>query len=152
MSSTRVARRIRATREVVYRALVDAGAIASWRAPDGMTCVVHELDAREGGFFRVSLSYEVGTRKGKTTSGTDTYHGHFARLVPNEQVVEVLEFETADPNLVGGMTMTTTLVEVDGGTEVFVAHEGIPPGVSVTDNDAGTRMALDKLAALVEQV
>jgi uncharacterized protein YndB with AHSA1/START domain len=115
-----------------------------------MTCVVHEFDAREGGSFRVSLTYDAPTEAGKTTAQTDTYHGHFASLVPNEQVVEALEFETSDPDLRGEMTMTTTLVDAGAGTDVVVAHEGIPPGVSAADNETGTRMALDKLAALVE--
>jgi uncharacterized protein YndB with AHSA1/START domain len=115
-----------------------------------MTCVVHEFDPREGGLFRISLTYDSPAATGKTTAHTDTYHGHFARLVPNEQVVEVLEFETADPALRGEMTMTTTLVDAPGGTDVLVVHEGIPRGVPVTDNEAGTRMALDHLAALIE--
>jgi uncharacterized protein YndB with AHSA1/START domain len=115
-----------------------------------MTCVVHELDAREGGSFRVSLTYEAPTATGKTTAHTDTYRGHFARLVPDEQVVEVLEFETAAADLGGAMTMTTNLVDADGGTDVIVLHEGVPGGVSAADNELGTRMALDNLAALVE--
>jgi hypothetical protein len=65
-------------------------------------------------------------------------------------VVEVFEFETADPQLRGEMTLTTTLVDVDGGTEVVVVHEGVPPGVPIADNETGTRMALDRLAAFVE--
>lgn len=115
-----------------------------------MTSVVHEFDAREGGSFRVSLTYDVPTGTGKSAAHTDTYHGHFAGLVPDEQVVEVLEFETADPKLRGEMTVTTTLVEADGGTDVTMVHEGIPPGVSLVDNEIGTRMSLDNLAALVE--
>lgn len=115
-----------------------------------MTCVVHEFDVREGGTFRISLTYDAPSGTGKTTAHTDTYHGHFARLAPNEQVVEVLEFETTDPELRGEMTMTTTLVDADGGTDVLVVHEGIPRGVSVIDNELGTRMSLDNLAALVE--
>ena len=98
----------------------------------------------------MSLTYDAPTGTGKTTAHTDTYHGHFARLLPDEQVVEVLEFETADPDLRGEMTMTTTLVDADGGTDVLVVHEGIPSGVSAADNEIGTRMALDNLAALVE--
>ena len=115
-----------------------------------MTSVVHEFDAREGGLLRISLTYDASTGAGKTAAHTDTYHGHFAKLVPNEQVVEVLEFETADPKLHGEMTMTTTLADADGGTDVLVVHERIPPGVSVVDNEIGTRMALDNLAALLE--
>ena len=64
-----------------------------------MTSVVHEFDAREGGSFRVSLTYDAPTAKGKTAARTDTYHGSFAKLVPNEHVVEVLEFEASDPKL-----------------------------------------------------
>ncbi|GAB2965766.1 SRPBCC family protein [Amycolatopsis acidiphila] len=151
MYSTRVSRRVRAPRAVVYRALVDADAIARWRVPDGMTSQVHEFEAREGGRFRVSLSYDAPDRAGKTASHTDTYHGHFAKLVPDEQVVEVFEFEADDPALGGEMTMTTTLADAPGGgTEVLIVHDGIPESVPPADNETGTRMALDNLAALVE--
>lgn len=86
----------------------------------------------------------------RTDAHTDTYHGHFVRLVTNEQVVESLEFETTDPALRGKMTITTTLADVDGGTNLLVVHEGIPNGVSTTDNETGTQMSLANLAALVE--
>ena len=115
-----------------------------------MTSHMHEFDAREGGSFRVSLTYDAPTGTGKTGAHTDTYHGHFVRLVPNEQVVEVFEFETADPELHGEMTITTTLADTDGGTDVLLVHEGIPGGVPSIDNETGTRMSLAKLAALVE--
>jgi uncharacterized protein YndB with AHSA1/START domain len=146
----RITRHVRAARDVVYRALIDADAIAEWRVPVGMTSVVHAFDAREGGSFRVSLSYDDSSQAGKSVAHTDTYHGHFAKLVPDEVVVEVIEFETGDPGLSGEMTMTTTLADAQGGTDVEVVHEGLPSGVSLADNETGTRMALDKLAALVE--
>ena len=111
---------------------------------------VHEFDAREGGAFRVSLTYDAPDRSGKSAARTDTYHGRFLKLVPNEQVVEVFEFETADPALSGSMTMTTTLTDADGGTEVLIVHEGIPDAVPAADNETGTRMALANLAQLVE--
>jgi uncharacterized protein YndB with AHSA1/START domain len=85
----------------VYEALIDPDAIAVWRVPNGMTAVVHEFEARVGGQFRVSLTYESPSGRGKTTTHTDTYHGRFIELVPNEWVVEELEFETADPALRG---------------------------------------------------
>ncbi len=142
--------RIAAPRAAVYRALIDPAAIARWRVPDGMTSEVHEFDAREGGRFRVSLTYDAPTDTGKSAAHTDTYHGHFARLVPDEQVVEVFEFETADPGLGGEMTMTTVLADADGGTEVIIVHDGVPDSVPPADNETGTRMALAKLARLVE--
>jgi uncharacterized protein YndB with AHSA1/START domain len=115
-----------------------------------MTSHVHEFDPREGGSFRISLTYDAPGRVGKSAPHTDTYHGHFARLVPDEQVIEVFEFETADPALGGTMTMTTTLTDADGGTVVLVVHEGIPDVVAPPDNETGTRMALANLAKLVE--
>lgn len=115
-----------------------------------MSSHVHEFDAREGGSFRVSLTYDAPNETGKSAARTDTYHGHFVRLVPNEQVVEVFEFEAVDPELRGEMTMTTTLTEAGGGTDVLIVHEGIPDSVPVADNETGTRMALANLAELVE--
>ena len=135
----------------MYRALLDPRAVAKWKAPDGMTCDVHELDAREGGAIRVSLTYDEPTAAGKTTSHTDTYHGRFVKLVPDEQVVEVDEFETDDPALRGEMTITITLADADGGTDLVAVHDGLPRGVSPADNEIGWQMALAKLAALVEE-
>lgn len=150
MHSTQVSQHVSAPRPAVYRALLDPGAIAKWRVPAGMSSHVHEFDAREGGSFRVSLTYDAPSRTGKSTSNTDTYQGHFVRLVPDEQVIEVFEFETADPALRGTMTMTTMLTDADGGTDVLVVHEGIPDTVPAADNEMGTRMALANLAELVE--
>jgi uncharacterized protein YndB with AHSA1/START domain len=149
--STQVSRHITAPRAAVYQALVDPDAIAAWRVPDGMSSHVHEFEARERGRFRVSLTYADPSAGGKTTAHTDTYHGHFARLVANELVVEVLEFETTDAALSGTMTITTTLSDApDGGTDIVVAHDGLPDSVPVADNETGTRMALANLARLVE--
>jgi uncharacterized protein YndB with AHSA1/START domain len=137
-------------RAKVYRALLDARAVATWKVPTGMTCHVHAFDPREGGAFRISLTYDEPTGAGKTTARTDTYHGRFVKLVPNEQVVEVVEFETTDPALRGEMTITTTLTDADGGTDILAVHDGLPRGLSTADNEVGWREALAKLAALVE--
>lgn len=148
--STRASRHVKAARANVYRALLDAGAVATWMVPDGMTSRVHMFEAREGGSFRISLSYDEQTGTGKTTAHTDTYHGRFMKLVPNEQVVEAMEFETADDSMRGEMTVTFTLTDADGGTDVLAVHDNLPSGLSPADNETGWRMALDKLAALVE--
>jgi uncharacterized protein YndB with AHSA1/START domain len=151
MYSTRVSQLVRAPRPAVYSALLHAGAIAKWRVPDNMRSEVHEFDPREGGYFRVSLTYDSPGEVGKTSAHTDTYHGYFRRLVPNEQVVEELQFETDDEAMAAPMTMTITLTDVDGGgTEVVMLHEGVPDSVPRADNETGTRMALEKLARLVE--
>ena len=150
MYSTSESLHIDAPRSAVYGALTDADAIARWRVPAGMRSHVHEFEAREGGRFRVSLTYRSEDRAGKTEGPTDTYSGEFAALVPGHQVVERLAFETGDPALRGTMTMTWTLRAADGGTEVELVHEGIPDVVPSDDSEAGTRMAMAKLAAYVE--
>jgi uncharacterized protein YndB with AHSA1/START domain len=150
MTSTRITRHFDAPAAAVYRALLDPRAVARWKVPDGMTGQVHAFDPREGGSFRISLTYDAPGGTGKTTPHTDTYHGRFVTLVPNEQIVEADEFETDDPALRGEMTITITLRAVDGGTDLLAVHEGLPPGVSPADNETGWRMALAKLAALVE--
>lgn len=96
------------------------------------------------------MSYEDIDAQGKTRGNTDTYHGHFVRLVPDECVVESLEFESPNPGLHGRMTMTTTLVDAEDGTAVTIVHEGLPAAVSPEDNETGTRMSLRALARLLE--
>jgi len=150
VSSTRIRYRVNAPRASVYRALLDARAVATWMVPTGMTSHVHEFDPREGGSFRISLTYDDPSATGKTAAHTDTYHGRFVKLVTDEQVVESLEFETADPALRGEMTITFTLADADGGTEVYAVHDGLPPGVPPADNETGWRLSLAKLAELVE--
>jgi uncharacterized protein YndB with AHSA1/START domain len=150
LKSTRISRHVNAPRARVYRALIDADAISRWKVPTGMTMKVHSFEGREGGRFRISLTYDAMTAVGKTSARTDTYHGRFVKLVPNEQVVEVDEFETTDTALKGEMTIKVTLTDADGGTDIIAAHEGLPPGLSPADNEAGWREALAKLAALVE--
>ena len=140
---------IKTPRDVIYRALIDPDAIAIWKVPTGMTCHVHAFDARVGGKFRISLTYDAPSRVGKTTTHTDTYHGHFVELVPNKRVVEIDEFETEDPGLRGEMKITIELADKDGGTEVVGLHEGLPPGLRDADNELGWRMALAKLASFV---
>ena len=132
MSATRTSRHVNAPGVRVYSALVDANAIATWMVPTGMTSHVHAFEGREGGTFRISLAYKGPTGAGKTTAHTDTFHGRFVKLVPNERVVQVVEFETADPALRGAV------------------HDGLPRGVPTADNEAGWRSSIEKLAALVE--
>jgi uncharacterized protein YndB with AHSA1/START domain len=150
MGSTKIRRLIHAPRARVYDALIDPEAVARWRFPAGMTCEVHEFDAREGGSLKVSLTYEERDRAGKTEGRTDTYRGRFVRLIRDELVVEADEFETDDPALRGEMVSTITLSDADGGTELVAVHEGLPDGVSPADNEAGWNEALTRLAALVE--
>ena len=150
--STRVSAMINAPRETIYEAFLDPQAVASWLAPDTMRSHVHTFDPREGGEFRISLTYQNAedSQQGKTAQDTDTYHGRFVELVPYEKIVEVIEFETHDPGFSGEMTMTVMLADADGRTEVSLLYENVPKGIRPEDNEAGSRQSLRKLAALVE--
>jgi len=155
MSTTELARTVAAPRHVVYQALLDPDAVRRWMVPDGMTSEVHAFDPVEGGDFRISLTYDERTGVGKTSAHTDTFHGTFTRLVPDHEVVQVVEFETDDASMQGSMTITYQLTDVglaDGtiGTLVTGSHEGLPPGISIPDNELGWRMSMAKLARLVE--
>ncbi len=123
----------------------------SWMVPDGMSSEVHMFEPHEGGTFRISLTYEQPTERGKTSAHTDTFHGRFARLVPDTEVVQVVEFESADPAMRGEMTITYLLADAQGGTDLVGLHENVPPGVKPEDNELGWTMSIDKLARLVEQ-
>lgn len=154
--TTRVARRVRAPPEVVYAALLDAKALAAWLPPAGMTGTVHVLEPRPGGRFRMTLTYEDPDAGpgGKTTEDTDTFEGRFVELVPNERVVQVVVFESDQPDMSGEMRVTWELAAgadgAEGGTEVTALCEDVPPGIRLEDNEAGTASSLENLARLVE--
>ncbi|MFF0612464.1 SRPBCC family protein [Nocardia tengchongensis] len=151
MSSTRVEKFVGAPRPSVFRALLDAHSVRTWMVPDGMTSRIHEFDARVGGRFRISLTYDLPGESGKTSPHTDTFHGVFARVVPDREVVQTIEFETDNPELTGEMTVTYTLDDAPGGTRVTARHDNLPKGLSPEDNEVGFRTALANLAALTER-
>jgi uncharacterized protein YndB with AHSA1/START domain len=129
VSSTRISRRVNVPRAIVYRALLDARAVATWMVQTGMTSQEHAFDAPTGA--------------GKTTAHTDTCHGRFVKLVANEEVVEVIELETTNP-------ISISIADANGGTHGLALHDGLPRGLSTADNEVGWRESLAKLAALVE--
>jgi uncharacterized protein YndB with AHSA1/START domain len=151
-ASTRTSRVIKAPRETVYRAFTDPGALADWLSPGEMTGKVHEFDGRVGGGYRMSLYYPSTDQvsRGKTSEREDRFTARFVELTPPARIVEAISFDSADPAFAGEMTMVVTLEDRNGGTEVTIVFEHIPPGIRPEDNDAGTRSSLEKLARYVE--
>lgn len=151
-AGTRTSRIIRAPRDVVYRAFVDPTALAIWRAPGEMTGRVHEFDVRVGGGYRMSLFYPASERRqrGKTAEREDRFRARFVELRAPARIVEAITFESDNPAFSGEMTMAVTLAVKDGGTEVTISFENLPPGIRPDDNEAGTRLSLEKLARYVE--
>jgi uncharacterized protein YndB with AHSA1/START domain len=149
--ATRMTLLVDAPRARVYRAFLDPEAVATWMVPTGMTSRVHAFDAREGGTFRISLTYDAPTGTGKSSAQTDTFHGRFVKLVPDEQIVEAIEFETDNPGMQGEMIVTITLRDAGAGTELSAVHDQLPPALSPEENQLGWSISLGKLKTLVER-
>lgn len=100
----------------------------------------------------MSLFYRADEQvfRGKTAEREDRVEVRFVELSPPRRIVEAVRFVTADPSLMGEMTMTVTFDEVDGGTEVALAFDNLPPGLRPEDNDAGARLSLEQLARRFE--
>lgn len=132
---------LRAPPERVYRAFLEPAALAKWNPPDGFTAVVHELDARVGGRFRISF---VNFSNGQT----HRFGGEYRELVANERIVATDVFD--DPGLPGEIVTTTTLRAVAGGTELVVEQDGLPDVIPPEACRLGWQQSLDLLARLVE--
>jgi uncharacterized protein YndB with AHSA1/START domain len=143
---------IRASPRTIYRALLDPEAIVRWRPPAGMKAHVYAFDPREGGTFRMSFSYVDASHdvRGKTSDDADVFEGRFLELVPDERVVELIEFESDDPAFTGSMAVTTSLRAVDGGTEVTIRCENVPQGIRPEDHAVGMASTLKNLASFTE--
>jgi uncharacterized protein YndB with AHSA1/START domain len=132
---------LRAPAERVWRALFDPAAIAKWNPPDGFTAIVHELDARVGGRFRISFV-------NLTTGNAHTFGGEYRELVPNEKMVATDRFE--DANLPGEIVTTYNLRSVSTGTELTVEQAGLPDVIPADACRLGWQQSFDLLARLVE--
>lgn len=137
----RLHRVIRATPERLYRAFLDADAMAKWLPPHGFTGKVHHLDARVGGTYRMSFT-NFSTGQGHAFGGT------YVELVPNERIRYSDRFE--DPNLPGEMQATITFRQVSCGTELQVVQEGVPELIPLEQCYLGWQESLTLLTLLVE--
>ena len=142
-NTVRLHRVIRATPERVYRAFLDADAMAKWLPPYGFTCKVHHMDAKVGGTFKMAFA-NFGTGRGHT------FGGEYRELVPHARIRYSDKFD--DPNLPGEMETTVSLVPVSCGTELSIVQEGIPQVIPVEMCYLGWQESLAQLATLVEPV
>ena len=142
MSNTvRLHRVLRAPAERIYRAFLDADALAKWLPPNGFTCKVHALDARVGGTYRMTFT-------NFTTGDSHSFGGKYLELVPNERIQHDDNFD--DPNLPGRMITTITFTPVSVGTELQVVQEGIPDAIPAEQCYLGWQESLVLLGKLVE--
>ena len=139
--SVRLHRVLRAPPERIYRAFLDADAMAKWLPPNGFTGKVHEMDARVGGSYRMSFT-------NFTTGHGHSFGGDYLELVPFERIRYTGKFD--DPHLPGVMQTTVTLQQVFCGTDFSVVQEGIPEVIPPEACYLGWQESLALLAKLVE--
>jgi len=140
-------REISAPPDRVYGAFADPTALIKWLPPAGMNGRVLEYDFREGGRFRIELTYrDPPSAGGKTTARSDISSGRFLTLDAGRRIVQSVEFESADPSFAGVVTMTWTFERTPGGTRVTITADNVPAAISKADHDAGLRWSLDNLA------
>jgi uncharacterized protein YndB with AHSA1/START domain len=134
--------RVLATKpEKVYRAFIEADALAKWLPPNGFACTVHQLDAKVGGTFKMSF-------RNFTTGASHSFGGEYVELVPHERLRYTDKFD--DPNLPGLIQVTVTLKNVSVGTELNIAQEGVPDVIPPEACYLGWQDSLRNLAQLVE--
>ena len=139
--TVRFHRVLRAKPERVYRAFLDADAMAKWFPPYGFTCKVHQLDARVGGSYRMSFT-------NFSTGNSQSFGGDYLELLPSEKIVMTDKFD--NPDLPGEMVTTVTFKLVICGTELTIMQEGIPEVIPVEMCYLGWQECLAQLALLVE--
>ena len=134
--------RVLATRpEKVYRAFLEADALAKWLPPNGFACTVHHLEPKVGGKFKMSF-------RNFTTGIGHSFGGEYVELVPNERLRYTDKFD--DPSLAGDIVVTVTLKPVSVGTEVHIVQEGLPDVIPAEACYLGWQQSLHNLAKLVE--
>jgi uncharacterized protein YndB with AHSA1/START domain len=139
--TVRLHRVLTAKADKVYRAFLEADAMAKWLPPNGFTCTVDHLDAKVGGTFKMSF-------RNFTTGHSHSFGGKYLELVPGERLRYTDKFD--DPNLPGEIVVTVTLKAVSCGTELNVVQEGIPDVIPPEMCYLGWQDSLRNLAGLVE--
>ncbi|MEY4882883.1 MAG: hypothetical protein RIS34_737 [Pseudomonadota bacterium] len=137
----RLHRVLRASPEKIYRAFLEADAIAKWLPPYGFTCKVQHMDVKVGGTYKMSFT-------NFTTGHGHAFGGVYRELVPFEKIRYTDKFD--DPNLPGEMQATITLKPVLCGTEVNILQEGLPEVIPLEMCYLGWQESLAQLAKLVE--
>lgn len=143
------ARTIRATPSALYQALITASSLEQWMPPSGMTGEMTEFDPRPGGRYRMILRYDDPEITGKSGGNEDIAEARFIELVPDQRIVQEVDFVSDDPRFAGTMRMSTLLTSLGDETEVRFVAENVPEGISAADHAEGMNSSLENLARFV---
>ena len=146
------AKLIRASASTIYRAFATPDSMETWSPPEGMTGRMLAFEFREGGAYRLLLTYEETQHMpGKTSENADVVEVRFVKLVPDESIEQAVTFDSEDPAFSGEMRINWTLEPVPSGTLVTVCYEDVPAGIRPEDHQAGLDSTLTNLAAFAEK-
>ncbi len=135
----------------VFAALTTPDDLLAWLPPAGMTGRFERFEMREGGSYRLVLTYaDAADSPGKTSAGEDASEVRITRLIPGELLVQEVEFESDDPDFHGVMRMEWVLRPTEDGTDLDLWAHDVPPGVRARDHAAGLTSSLANLAAHLE--
>jgi uncharacterized protein YndB with AHSA1/START domain len=147
-SATRL---ISAPPKAVYRAFAELGAMERWLPPDNMTGTMLHFDFREGGSYRMRLTYaEPQQGRGKTSEDFDEVEVRLTKLEDGRKIEQEINFESEDPSFSGVMRMIWTFQPQNEGTLVTIRAEDVPEGIRPEDHDAGLKSSLENLSRFVE--
>jgi len=142
---------IMAPPQIIYQAFLNPESLISWLPPKGMSGHVDTFDPREGGTYRLTLTYEMDfSASGKTSDNTDVTQGEFLELVPDNRIVQTVKFDSEDSAFSGEMIQKWLLEATSEGTKVTVLCENVPEGIRKEDHDTGLRSTLENLASFTE--
>ena len=140
-NSVSLHRVLKASPEKVYRAFTDGNAMAAWLPPYGYLCVVHSLQAKKGGTYKMRFI-------NFTTGNGHSFGGNYLEVRLNEFLKYTDKFD--DPNVPGEMVTSVWFKKVSCGTELKITQEGIPAMIPAEMCYLGWQESLDKLIKLVE--
>lgn len=147
----RASRIVNAPVASVFKALVDRESLESWLPPGDMTGRFERFDPRPGGSYRLVLTYaDPNAPQAKTSAGSDVVDVRYVDIVPDDRVVQAVDFVSEAPEFAGTMTMTWSVSEEAGGTRVEIVADDVPDGISAEDHQVGLASSLDNLAEFVE--
>ncbi len=140
---------VNAPRDEVFAALVDEAARTVWLPPTGMSGQFSWFDAKPGGGYRLTLTYDNDATQGKSGENTDVVEVRFTAVDRPCRLVEEADFVSEDPNLTGTMTMTWSLEPMDGETFVTITATDVPEAISSQDHATAFASTLSNLNAYV---
>jgi uncharacterized protein YndB with AHSA1/START domain len=147
----RASRVIHAPVARVFNALVNRDALETWLPPRGMTARFERFDPTPGGSYRLLLTYaDPADSRGRTSADSDIVEVRYVDIVPDDRVVQAVDFVSDDTAFAGTMKMTWAVRAIDSGTRVEITADDVPEGISADDHAAGLTSSLDNLASYVE--